>query len=66
MTNNLFAFSSRSLHPAEKNSSQIEKEALVVTFGVHKSYNYVFGKLFTIDIIINRCYRYLIKLRQHL
>ena len=42
------AFGSRTLHPAEKNYSQIEKEALAVDFGVHKCHNYLFGKPFTI------------------
>ena len=43
------AFGSRTLHPAEKNYSQIEKEALAVVFGVKKCHNYLFGKPFTIN-----------------
>ena len=43
------AFGSRTLHPAEKKYSQIEKEALAVVFGVKKFHNYLFGKPFTIN-----------------
>ena len=43
------AFCSRSLHTAEKNYSQIEKEALAVIFGAKKFHNYIFGKTFTIS-----------------
>ena len=42
------AFGSRTLHPAETNYSQIEKEALAVVFGITKCHNYLFGKPFTI------------------
>ena len=40
------AYASRSLAPAEKQYSQIEKEELTVVFRVKKFHQYLFGRLF--------------------
>ena len=43
------AFASRSLSPAEKNYSQLDKEALAIVFGVKKFHQYVYGRQFVIQ-----------------
>lgn len=42
------AYASRTLAPAEKNYSQLEKEALAIIFGLGKFHQYVYGTKFTI------------------
>ena len=42
------AFASRSLAPAERKYSQLEKEGLAVVFGVKRFHQYIFGRHFTI------------------
>ncbi|KAL5474436.1 hypothetical protein EMCRGX_G026382 [Ephydatia muelleri] len=42
------AFASRTLAPAEKNYSQLDKEGLAIIFGVEKFHNFLFGRQFTI------------------
>ena len=41
-------FVSRTLNPAEKNYSQLDKEGLAVMFGVKKFHKYLYGRQFTI------------------
>ena len=43
------AFASRTLSPAEKKYSQLEKEALAIIFAVKKFHNYIYGTTFTIQ-----------------
>ncbi|XP_048247554.1 uncharacterized protein K02A2.6-like [Haliotis rufescens] len=40
------AFASCSLSPAEKNYSQLDKEALAIVFGIKKFHQYLFGRKF--------------------
>ena len=42
------AFSSRTLSPAEKKYSQLEKEGLAIVFAMKKFHDYLFGRKFTI------------------
>ena len=42
------AFASRSLAPAEKKYSQLDKEGLAIVFGVKKFHQYLFGRKFII------------------
>ena len=43
------AFASRSLAPAERKYSQLDKEGLSIVFGVRKFHQYLFGRKFTVQ-----------------
>lgn len=42
-------YTSWTLNPAEKNYSQLEKEALAIVSAVKKFHNFLYGRYFTIQ-----------------
>ena len=55
------SFVSRSLTPAEKRYSQLDKEALAILFGVKKFHSYIYGRKFIIRSDISLCLTFLMK-----
>jgi hypothetical protein len=45
----LIAFASRTLAASEQNYAQIDREALLLVFGVKKFHSYLYGRLFTLE-----------------
>ncbi len=44
------AYVSKSLSDAEKNYSQLDREALAIVFGLKKFHQYIYGRLFTLIV----------------
>ena len=45
------AYASRTLLPNEQNYAQVEKEALLLIFGVQKFHQFIYGQEFTLGLI---------------
>jgi len=58
------AFASRSLAPAEKKYSQLDKEGLAIVFGVKKFHQNLFGRASVFSPITNHYNTYLVRLEQ--